>query len=160
MTDLETLLALEAIRTLKARRVRCMDEKDWDGYAACHTTDAVSYTFASEKVTGVTEPVVGGKAIAAALAAFLEGRTTVHHIHAPELALTSDDAATGIWPMEDMLWWEEGGKSLWIHGYGHYRETYRKVDGQWLIASRALTRIRVDTGEMGQADPMQAAGGA
>jgi hypothetical protein len=155
MTDLERLLAIEEIRRLKARRVRCMDEKDWPGYAACHTKDAISYTFGDNDTfkdsdSGVIEgPVRGGEAIAAALAGYLDGknkRTTVHHIHAPEIELTSDTTAKGIWPMEDMLWWEEDGQPHWMHGYGHYHETYEKVGGEWLIASRSLTRIRIDTG--------------
>ena len=146
MGDLEKLLAIEEIRKLKARRVRSMDEKDWAGYAACHTPDAVSYTFQSEN-TGADSPIVGAEAIAERLKQQLTGRTTAHHVHAPEIELTSAATATGVWPMEDMLWWEEGGKTLWLHGYGHYRETYEKRDGQWLIKSRALSRIRVDRGE-------------
>jgi hypothetical protein len=31
-----------------------------------------------------------------------------------------------------------------MHGYGHYHETYEKVDGRWLIASTTLTRLRTD----------------
>ena len=31
-----------------------------------------------------------------------------------------------------------------MRGFGHYRETYRKVDGQWRIATLDLTRLRVD----------------
>lgn len=154
MGDLEKLMALEEIRTLKARRVRCMDEKDWAGYAACHAPDAISYTFQAEG--RAEQPIVGAQAIADLLARVLNDRTTVHHIHAPEIELTSDDTATGIWPMEDMLFWEEGGESHWLHGYGHYRETYAKLDGRWLIKTRALTRIRVDTGVQGQPDRMQA----
>ncbi|RKN27233.1 hypothetical protein, partial [Micromonospora musae] len=30
------------------------------------------------------------------------------------------------------------------HGYGQYRETYKKVDGQWLIDSVLLTRFWMD----------------
>jgi hypothetical protein len=30
-----------------------------------------------------------------------------------------------------------------VHGHGHYRETYRKVGGEWRFASVHLTRIRV-----------------
>jgi hypothetical protein len=48
--------------------------------------------------------------------------------------------------MEDMLWWEEGGEPRWMHGYGWYHETYERRDGEWLIASRSLKRIRIDTG--------------
>jgi len=159
MDPVYELMAMEQIKRLKARRVRCMDEKDWEGYAACHTPDAVSYTFQSEK-TGAAGPIVGPKAIAEALKKQLTGRTTCHHIHAPEIELTSETTATGIWPMEDMLWWDEGGERRWIHGYGHYRETYEKLDGQWLIKSRALSRIKVDQGAHGQSDIMHAAHGA
>jgi hypothetical protein len=62
--------------------------------------------------------------------------------------------------MEDMLWWEEDGVKKWRHGYGHYRQTYEKVNGEWLIKSRALTRIRVDDGVGDQIDVMTAHGGS
>jgi hypothetical protein len=31
-----------------------------------------------------------------------------------------------------------------LRGYGHYHETYEKVDGQWRITSSTLTRLRED----------------
>jgi hypothetical protein len=31
-----------------------------------------------------------------------------------------------------------------MHGYGHYHETYVLVDGQWLISTMTLKRLRVD----------------
>ena len=31
-----------------------------------------------------------------------------------------------------------------LRGYGHYHETYEKVDGQWRITSSKLTRLRED----------------
>ncbi len=34
------LLAIEEIKALKARYFRCMDTKDWDGFAALFTIDA------------------------------------------------------------------------------------------------------------------------
>ena len=153
MNDLEKLVAIAEVRRLKARRVRSMDLKDWPGYAACHTSDAVTTTFQSE--VGDTDPVVGGEAIAARLARQLEGRTTAHHLHEPEIEITSPTTAKGIWPMEDMLWWSEGGTNHWIHGYGHYHETYQQVDGEWLIKSRSLSRIRVDRGTREHPDVMR-----
>ncbi|MCH2169938.1 nuclear transport factor 2 family protein [Myxococcota bacterium] len=158
MNDMEKLVAIQEIRRLKARRVRSMDLKDWPGYAACHTDDAVTTTFQSE--VGDTDPVVGGEAIAARLARQLEGRTTAHHVHEPEIEITSPTTASGIWPMEDMLWWAEAGTDHWIHGYGHYHETYQRVEGQWLIKSRRLSRIRVDRGTGTHADVMRSDTGA
>jgi len=67
--------------------------------------------------------------------------TTVHHGHMPEIELTSPTTATGTWAMEDELWWPEGGPIRYMHGYGHYHETYRKDDGTWRIASLTLTRL-------------------
>ena len=29
-------------------------------------------------------------------------------------------------------------------GYGHYHETYEKIDGQWRIKTSKLTRLRED----------------
>jgi hypothetical protein len=143
MDLLQKLEALEEIRQLKARRCRCVDQKDWAGYIACHTPDAVSYA--------LSKPTVGAEAMARQLERQIGNRTTVHHVHSPEIEFTSDTAANGIWAMEDMLWWNEGGQQRWLHGYGHYYETYEKRDGRWLIASRRLVRTRVDEGASGPA---------
>ncbi len=44
--------------------------------------------------------------------------------------------------MEDELWWTNGDVEEHLHGYGHYHEEYRKVEGKWLISYRTLTRLR------------------
>ena len=31
-----------------------------------------------------------------------------------------------------------------LRGYGHYTESYAKIDGQWRITSSTLTRLRED----------------
>jgi hypothetical protein len=46
--------------------------------------------------------------------------------------------------MEDLLWWQNGDTEEHLHGWGHYHETYTKIDGSWFIQSRVLTRLRVD----------------
>ena len=40
MDGIERLQAIEDIKQLKARYFRCMDTKDWDGFAAVFTPDA------------------------------------------------------------------------------------------------------------------------
>jgi hypothetical protein len=47
--------------------------------------------------------------------------------------------------MEDKLRWPPGSPIHTLHGYGHYHETYEKVDGRWRIKTITLTRVRVDT---------------
>ena len=142
MTDLERLLATEEIKTVFARRLRYMDEKQWRLYAALHTDDAVSEAYGDGKA------VVSAEAIAAAIERYMTGGrapvTSVHHAHPPEIEFQSDTEATGIWPMEDHLWWSDGDREEHLHGYGYYHERYRRVGGYWLIAWRKLTRLRVD----------------
>jgi hypothetical protein len=90
---------------------------------------------------GVT---TGNREIAAFVRASIDEVTTVHHGHTPEIDVTSSTSATGIWAMEDHLWWPEGSPISKMHGYGHYHETYEKLDGRWLITSTTLTRLRTD----------------
>lgn len=138
MSDLERLVALEAIRNLKARRIRAMDEKRWNDYEAMHAEDHVSETF-----TGAL--AVGTKANTARLALLLKDVRSVHHAHTPEIAFTSANTATGIWAMEDMLFWKQGDEDHWQHGFGHYHEQYRKGPAGWQFTYRRLTRLLVRT---------------
>lgn len=150
MDDISKLIAREEIKALMARRVRCLDEKDWEGFAACYTDDSTSYSFTSPEKPEDT--VVGGKAISERVAASLAGVTTVHQLHTPEIDILSEDRASGIWPLNDILVRVNQGKRSWMRGYGHYRQTYRKVDGQWRIQEHHLTRLLLETGldESGQ----------
>lgn len=144
MNDIEKLSALEAIRELMARRVRCLDEKDWAGFAACYTDDAVSYSFVSAGAPD--DQVIGAQNIADRVKQALEGVTTVHQLHTPEIELISADRATGIWPLNDILSSQRDGKRHWLRAYGHYRQRYRKIDGRWLIEEHRLTRLLAETG--------------
>jgi hypothetical protein len=130
---------IEAIKQLKARYFRLMDSKDWDGLAAVFTPD-VEIDMRGEG-GGVTTSVAEYLPY---LRANIETVTTVHHGHMPEIELSSATTATGIWAMEDELWWPEGSPLRHLHGYGHYHETYVKTDGTWHIATMTLTRLRRD----------------
>ena len=127
----------EAIRQLKGRYFRTMDTKDWDGMRQVFTDDLVTDNTASPGGTVVE----GADVFMAFLREVLGPVTTVHHGHTPEITITSPTTATGIWAMEDMLRWPDGSE---IHAYGHYHETYEKVDGDWRIKSLTLTRLRND----------------
>ena len=145
MNTVERLEAIEEIKQLKARYFRCMDRKDWDGFASVFAPDArmdVSGELANEAAgRGVT---IGDHEIADFVRASIDDVTTVHHGHTPEIDVTSPTSATGIWAMEDHLWWPEGSPITTMHGYGHYYEAYEKVGGRWLITSTTLTRLRTD----------------
>jgi hypothetical protein len=162
MTENEQILALEEIKKLKARYFRTLDTKDWAGYLAVFTADAIidsteAYTPRDLKgapivFDGVVPPAPNPEwhshgdpaAFAKDLAKTLEGVQTTHHGHMPEIEFTSDTTAEGIWAMEDMLRWPTGAPIREMHGYGHYRETYVKSSQGWRIRSLKLTRLRVD----------------
>ena len=127
---------IEAIKQLKARYFRTMDTKDWAGMRRVFTDDVVMDT--SEAGGGV---VTGADDFLAFLQEALGGATTVHQGHMPEIDLTSDTTATGVWALNDIVIWPNGMR---LDGYGHYHETYEKVDGEWKIASSKLTRLHTD----------------
>jgi len=127
---------IEAIRQLKARYFRTMDTKDWAGMRRVFTDDVVMDT--SSSGGGV---ITGADDFLTFLEPILRDVVTVHHGHMPEIELTSPTTATGIWSMEDMLRWPDGSE---LHGFGHYHETYAKVDGEWRIRTSTLTRLRTD----------------
>jgi hypothetical protein len=63
----------------------------------------------------------------------VESLITVHHGHMPEVEVLSPTTASAIFAMEDLIWWPEGSRRKTLHGWGHYHETYEKVEGKWLI---------------------------
>jgi hypothetical protein len=117
LTGIERLTELEAIYRLKARRDHAVDQKDWVTYAGLHTDDYVAMSISAE-------PIVGGQAAADALSVLLANVTTVHHCHTPVIDFQDRDNATGVWAMEDNLFWTRSGEKQWLRGFGFYHETY------------------------------------
>lgn len=136
--DTATLLAIEAIKQLKARYCRHLDAKDWAAWRTIFTDDFVSDTAEA-----------GGKVIVGAddFVAFLRNtlgrpaQVTAHQVHAPEIELTSTTTARGVWALQDVVRLAPG---VTLVGYGRYHETYENVAGRWLIKSSKLTRLRED----------------
>jgi hypothetical protein len=130
---------IEAIKRLKARYFRLLDTKRWDEWGLVFTADAMMELPEADAVVHSRDEIVGG------VSAALDGARTVHHGHMPEIQLTGDDTATGIWAMEDFVEWASpDGPPVGLHGYGHYVEEYRRDDGEWRIARTRLERLRVD----------------
>lgn len=127
---------LEAIRQLKARYFRLMDTKQWDALREVFTTDVrIDTTEDSGTVIDGVDDYMPF------LVAAIGDVTTVHHGHMPEITIVDADTATGIWAMEDELWWPEGSPIQHLHGFGHYHETYRRTADGWRIAEMTLTRL-------------------
>jgi hypothetical protein len=128
---------VEAIKQVKARYFRLMDTKDWDGLAGVFTDD-VDIDVTSEG-GGVTHSV---EEYMPFLINVLGDVTTVHHGHMPEVELTSPTTARAIWSFEDELWWPDGAPLKYMHGYGHYHETYEKTAGEWRIKTMRISRLK------------------
>jgi uncharacterized protein (TIGR02246 family) len=143
MTNSEQLLAIEEIKQLKARYFRCMDTKDWAGFEAVFAPDA-SVDYTPPGADSADWLASGRERIVEFVRRIVEPAITVHHGHMPEVEVTSPTTARAIFAMEDLIWWPEGSRRRTLHGWGHYHESYIKMDGKWLIKTLRLTRLRVD----------------
>jgi hypothetical protein len=132
------LMEIESITQLKARYCRYLDTKDWDRWRDVFTDDFVGDTTEAggTVIVGVDEFMAYTRNTIGK-----PSQTTVHQVHAPEIELTSATTARGIWALNDVL---RLVPALTLHGYGHYHETYEKIDGRWRIKASKLTRLRED----------------
>ena len=137
MSDIDRLVALEEIKRLKSRRDRAVDEKDWQTLEALHAPDHVSHVDGFEPWKSAAEMIRN-------IRASMEGVTSVHQCHTPDITFESPTRATGIWAMSDYLSWKQGDEEHWLRGYGFYEEKYEKRDGRWVYVWRRLRRLKVD----------------
>ncbi|NVN54012.1 nuclear transport factor 2 family protein [Mycolicibacterium hippocampi] len=140
MNDAATLLEIESIKQLKARYCRHLDTKDWASWRSLFTDD-----FRSDTSEAGGKVIVGADPFVAFTRKSLGDRATMHQVHAPEIDVTSPTTAQAVWALEDVVRLAPGVN---LRGYGHYTETYTKVDGRWLIAESTLTRLREDVFNM------------
>ncbi len=131
------LVALEEIRRVKFRYLRCLDLKRWDEMAETLTADVdVRYgtpSYGEPLRFEGREPVIEFMRNAVG-----PGITTVHFAGQPEIDIDGDTAA-GTWLMRDKVIVPE--HRVVIEGAAFYEDTYRRVDGAWLIASTQYDRL-------------------
>jgi hypothetical protein len=149
----ETLFEIEEIKRLKARYFRSVDTFDLDGWLSCFTDDCELLFDIEVHRRGQPAPPTFSLSGKQAVIEYWNSNgnrvESVHHGHMPEIELLTDARAKGIWAMEDIVEFTDG----FLHGFGHYHETYRKVDGFWRIATLHLTRIRLLQETKGAASP-------
>jgi hypothetical protein len=118
------LCEIEAIKQLKARYCRHLDAKDWVSWRAC------ADGFVSELAPMGGEDRSGADCFVAHTRRTLgrPSQVSVHQVHAPEISSTSATTACGVWAMTDLV---RLFPAVMLHGYGHYHETYEKLDGRW-----------------------------
>jgi SnoaL-like domain len=144
MDDLTRLLAIEEIKQVKAKYFYGLDHRDWELWRReVFTPDAELHVPEFR-----AEPFAPFDALIDYVRAATGDQVSVHHGHMPIIDITSDTTATGIWAMEDRLYRTSAyplhDGSTYLHGFGHYHETYAKIAGGWRIRTTRLTRIRVE----------------
>ncbi|MEV0891562.1 nuclear transport factor 2 family protein [Promicromonospora sp. NPDC050262] len=154
MRDLETLNAIEDIRRLEARYARYADEKRWQDLAGLFAEDG---WFRSLDVDGKEIVSMTGPAdIAEQLGSRNSGDVQpLHQLLTHEIDLETPDTASAVWAMADLIFRGDSaipepapGDTLppfrTMRGWGHYHVTYRRVAGEWRIATRTQTRTRLE----------------
>jgi hypothetical protein len=143
VNDIDRLLAIEAIKQVKAWYFYGLDHRDWaiwrdrvwtqDGRLEVPEADIIV-----EPLDTLIEWVARSTA----------EQVSVHHGHTPIIEFVSDTEAQVIWAMEDRLYRNEKNplaeQARYLHGFGHYRERYLKVEAGWRLRSSRLTRLRVE----------------
>ena len=130
---------IEAIKRLKYKYLRCLDTKAWDELAECFSEDATcAYDAGVHTFQGRDE-----------IMRFLEGALgrasmlTMHHVHHPEIEMTSEDAANGRWYLEDCVIDTQNNTTL--RGTAFYRDEYVKIGGDWKIKFTGYERVFEET---------------
>ena len=142
MTDVEKLLAIEEIKLLRYRWSRFVDEGSWGQIAQLLAPDAeLDLTATQRLASGAPIPPVKG---AEAICRWLEeglGRVPdqLHIVTMPEITFLSDSEAQGIWRQESHIPGAAGRDGKSGIGYGTIRDSYRKIEGRWLIWKMGVT---------------------
>jgi hypothetical protein len=131
------LAALEEIRQVKYRYLRCVDLKLWEELAGTLTPDAT----ADYGTLALGQPLrLAGRD---EIVAFLRGKLgpdiiTVHFASQPEIAIDGA-VASGTWCFEDTV--IATGHRVMIKGAAFYEDTYaRGEDGRWQISHTGYVR--------------------
>jgi hypothetical protein len=133
---LQQLSDFEDIRTLKHRYFRGIDTADIALLDGLFTDDiVVDYNGGNYRVR------LQGRADMLEFLAnsFHSGAVAMHHGHMPEITLTGEDSADGVWYLEDIFISLE--KMNHTVGSAIYKDSYRRQDGGWKIARTAYDRI-------------------
>jgi len=130
------LVALEEIRRLKYRYLRCVDRKLWDEFSQTFTADATAAY--GTPVQGEPVTLRGRDEITA----FMRKRLgpdviTAHTCGQPEIDIDGDEA-TGTWAFQDTVIIAK--YDVVIVGHAFYEDRYRRDDGVWRISRTGYER--------------------
>jgi hypothetical protein len=153
MSDIARFRDIEEIKKLKSRYLRFADIKQWQELAECFcgdvtcdyrgsTTDPSS---GKNLLPGSDAVLVGRDQCMATIIEAMSNIQSVHRVFMPEIEITSDNEAAGIWAMADRLYIPTDTGQRILQGYGHYHDAFKRIDAHWKIQTLRLTRLKVET---------------
>jgi SnoaL-like domain len=146
LTDSD-LIGIEEIKQLKARYWRAVDTKDFQllrtVFAAECVVDFRDAMLERDETKLWRDPDKFCEDTKLAT----QGVITVHHGFPPEISVTSEQEAEGVWPFEDLVLVSEPTLLLpfkRLQGYGYYRDKYRKTTAGWKIQNIYISRVHME----------------
>ena len=135
MDPVQQLLALEEIKRLKYRYMRCVDTKAWQEMESVFLPEATCAYSAGRY------SYEGRDAIIAWLKKGMDRDDfhSTHSVHQPEIEFESETRATGTWKIEDIV--VDLGSDVMISGAAFYHDRYVERDGRWQIEHTGYERI-------------------
>jgi bile-acid 7alpha-dehydratase len=123
---------VEAIKSLKYKYWRCLDQKLMDELEECFAEDAAADYGPKIKLSGRS-------AVMRFLRESMSHLTGVHHGHNPEIELTSDTTAKATWALYNYMTDRETNKGIRIGGF--YYDEYVKEKDEWRISSTTEVNV-------------------
>ena len=108
---------LEEIKRLRGLYARYVDNKDWDRWKK----EVLTEDYRLESHGGAQE---GRDQFVSSISKSLDGATSAHHCHTPEIVFTVTDHAKGVWAMQDHVSPPGNGQLMKFRGAGHYHDEY------------------------------------
>lgn len=129
------LAEIEAIKRLKYKYMRCLDQKLWEDIEDCFVEDATA------AYGGGAYSFQGREAIVAFLRRSMgaESFHSSHQVHHPEIEITGPSNARGVWALQDVV--IDTGWEITVRGAAFYEDEYVKTDGTWRIRATGYKRI-------------------
>lgn len=141
--DYQNFKDVDAIHQLKARYLRGGDTKNWDLWADTLTEDFVGTFDGMPRPSPdmpTTATFAGRGNMKKLMSVFMADIVSAHQVILPEINITSETTATGIWALMDYI----RMPTCIFRGWGHYHENYVKQAGVWRIKNLRVTRLIVE----------------
>ena len=133
---LRALEDLEAIKRLKYKYWRCLDQKRWSELAECFTEDAtVSYGGGQYQFAG-RDRIIGFLRDALSVES---GTFGIHHGHHPEIELLGPTRARGRWALHNYMLNVQQARG--VREGAFYEDEYVKVGGAWKLMHTGYTYV-------------------